>query len=469
MLLTAGFGMSVTPAASAMPGPSAFSTGFVDDTTFEAVDPNLRSLWLGRARALGAGWVRLTVPWFVVAPYQLPPRFDAASASDPNYHWSWLDDVVRDATSHHLRVLLMINQPPTWAYGRNPPSAALAPAWRPNIGALGAFAHALAQRYSGRFPDPLNPGRHLPRISYFQAWNEPNLRVALMPQWTRSHRHWVPASPAYYRRMLNAVYANVKAVQPRAYILAAGLAPYGDPPGVDRMPPVVFLRELLCLAGKRLRRERCRDPAHFNAIDIHPYALTPTIHARNANDVSVPDLGKLSRVLSVARRFHRALPGGRKPIWVTEIDWTSRPPDPYGIPIGRQTRFVALAFYEFWRQGVKNMFWFLIRDLAYKSLAGAGVYFSSGAAKPSARAFEFPFVALPQDHHVMILWGRAPRRGIVTIQRLRRHRWRNLLRLRTTRGGVFYARRGLGSHLILRAVAARVASAPWSTGRVTSR
>jgi hypothetical protein len=41
------------------------------------------------------------------------------------------------------------------------------------------------------------------------------------------------------------------------------------------MPPVTFLRELLCLHGDRLRRESCPQPAHFDALDIHPYTLRP--------------------------------------------------------------------------------------------------------------------------------------------------------------------------------------------------
>src|SRR5205085_6547447 len=98
-----------------------------------------------------------------------------------------------------------------------------------------------------------------------------------------------------YRSLLNAAWANIKAVQPHAYVLAAGLAPYGYPPGFNWMQPVQFLRELLCLHGAGLHPERCPNRAHFDAIDIHPYSLRPTIHAFNRDDVSVPDLGRLSR------------------------------------------------------------------------------------------------------------------------------------------------------------------------------
>jgi hypothetical protein len=464
-------GAAARPAA-AMPGPSSIATGLVDDTTFEGQSGSLRATWLTQAQKLGSSWVRMTVPWFVVAPARPGGGFHAPNAADPHYNWGFLDAAVRDATARRQHILLMVMEAPSWAVGQHPSSPSFAPVWQPSASAFGQFAHALAQRYSGRFPDPLKPGRHLPTVSSFQAWNEPNLRTALMPQWTRSRGHWVSASPAWYRGMLNAFYAGVKSVQRHATVLAAGLAPYGDPPGVDRTPPVVFLREMLCLSGDHLRRERCPNPAHFDAIDEHPYALTPTLPARNRTDVSVPDFGKLRRVLTAARRAHRALPSGPKQIWMTELDWTSKPPDPAGVAINLQARYVSLAFYELWRQGISHMFWFLIRDLPYKSLAGAGLYFRTGAAKPSAGAFRFPFVALRavQPHarqtstiRTLTLWGRAPRAGRVTIQLRRGHRWRSVVRLRTTRGGVFYAQRKFAAHSVLRAQQGKLTSLGFSS------
>jgi polysaccharide biosynthesis protein PslG len=473
VLLALGMiGLIVTAAAArpaaAMPGPSSIATGLVDDTTFESQTASLRATWLTRAEQLGSSWVRVAVPWFVVAPASPGDGFRATDAADPHYRWGFLDDAIRDATSRRQHILLMVTEAPSWALGQHPSSPSFAPVWQPSPTAFGQFAHALAQRYSGHFADPVRPGRKLPNVSYFQAWNEPNLRTALMPQWTRSHGRWVSASPSWYRGMLNAFYAGVKSVQRHARVLAAGLAPYGDPPGVDRTPPVVFLREMLCLSGPRLRRERCPNPAHFDAIDEHPYALTPTIPARNSTDVSVPDFGKLRRVLTAARRAHRALPSGSKQIWMTELDWTSKPPDPYGVALSLQARYVSLAFYELWRQGVSHMFWFLIRDLPYKSLTGAGLYFRNGVAKPSTTAFRFPFVAIPAAHQTgrvrtLILWGRAPKPGRVTIQLRRGHAWRTVLRLSTTRGGVFYAQRRFAAHSVLRAQEGKLASLGFSS------
>jgi hypothetical protein len=303
-------------------------------------------------------------------------------------------------------------------------------------------------------------------VSYFQIWNEPNLRIDLTPQWLRRGGRFVPESPVLYRRMLNAAYANIKAVQPTAHVLAAGTAPYGDAPGVDRMRPVVFMRELLCLRGAVLRREPCPNPAHFDAIAHHPYTLRPTLHAYNPDNVSLPDLGKLQRIVRVAVRTGRALPAGPKPMWVTELAWTSRPPDPGGITTALQARYLSRAFYELWRQGVTHVFWLELRDppAGTNALLGSGVYLNNGRAKQAAGAFRFPFVALPGRKGMITLWGRAPAAGSVSIQLGRGRGWQPLFALHTTSGGIFYTRRRLGRQLVLRAIQRNVASRPWATG-----
>jgi hypothetical protein len=396
----------------------------------------------------------------------LTQGFRASDPADPGYNFSTLDASVRSATANGQHLLLQLLAAPSWALGLGAPASAPPDTWRPNARALGAFAHALAQRYSGRFPDPRNRRRMLPRVTYFQVWDEPNLPTYLTPQWTRTATgSFVPGSPGIYRQMLNAAYAGIKAAQRHAYVLAAGTAPYGDRPGVGRMAPVMFWRELLCLHGQALRPERCRNPAHFDAADHHPYAATPTVHAFRKDDVSVPDLGRIARVLRAAERAHRVLPRGRKPLWVTEIDWDSNPPDPYSkIPLRKQARYLSLGFYELWRQGVGHVFWFLMRDIRYYSLTGSGLYFLSNRAKPSMAAFRFPFVALGSRNRELTLWGHAPHAGAVTIERAAGHGWRRFIRLRTTRGGIFYAIRRAGSRLMLRARQGAIASLAFDSG-----
>ena len=232
-----------------LPGPASFSEGIVDDPTF--LDPYAseatRTSWFAAAHRIAAGWIRLGVYWQFIAPAR-PAQ--PSQPSDPGYSWGVTDAAVRDAAAHHIRLLLEIGYPPSWALGAHPPRDVSPNTWRPNAALFGQFARVVATRYTGRYPDPLRPQHTLPRVTSFQIWNEPNLRINLAPQWTHDQRgRPMPASPGIYRALLNAGYANVKAVQPHSTVLAAGLGPYGDPPGVDRMHPVAFMGELLCLRG----------------------------------------------------------------------------------------------------------------------------------------------------------------------------------------------------------------------------
>jgi hypothetical protein len=453
--------------AASLPGPAVFTTGLTDDPAFLSPSSSVRSVWLKRARQLGSSSVRIGVAWNTIAPFTLPSGgFNAANPNDPHYNWTGLDATIRDATVHDQTVVLLINRAPDWAEGPNPPSYVQQGAWDPSPKAFAAFAHVVAVRYSGHFPDPLHRGRTLPRVSYFQAWNEPNLPSYLMPQWIRGAQGSIVAeSPVLYRALLNAFYAAVKAVQPDAFVLAAGTAPYGDPPGVNRMAPLVFLRELFCLTST-LAPMACPDAPHLDGLDHHPYGLAPTIKAGLPDDVAVPDLGKIWRVLHAAQRTHHVLPAGPKSLWITEVDWSTSPPARLTQAV--QAAYLSEALYEFWSQNVSHVYWFQLRDPPGKtnSFAGSGLYFGNGAAKLATVAFRFPFVALPVPHsqRSVILWGKAPVAGTVLIQERVRTGWRTVRTLPTTAGGIFYAVPRLSPKLELRARIGAFASLGWVNG-----
>ena len=68
----------------------------------------------------------------------------------------------------------------------------------------------------------------------------------------------------------------------------------------------------------------------------HPYSVSaPRRHALSRNDISVPDVSRLTRAVSQAVKRGTARPRKRKPLWITELGWDSRPPDPNGVPARR--------------------------------------------------------------------------------------------------------------------------------------
>lgn len=453
---------AAVPTASSSASTTGLELGFVDDRHFS--DPLTGGTWLARARAVNGQIVRIGVAWSAVAP-QRPPA--AAAATDPGwagYRWAKLDAAVRAASVHGLRVLLSLGSAPDWAEGPHPPSKHRPGTWRPSPTALGAFATAAARRYGGSFADAAGT---LPAVGDWQAWNEPNLDYYLAPQWRRHNGTFVPASPEWYRRMLNAVYAGVRSVQPHATIVSAGTAPYGDSPGATRMRPAQFTRELLCLRSSALRPLLCPDPAHFDALDHHPYSIAgPDRHALNADDVGIPDLARITGALRKAERTGRALPGGRKPLWITEVSWDSAPPDPHGVPLARHARWLQQALHSLWRQGARVILWLSIGDQppvpSYAGSYQSGVFFGTGAPKPAATAFRFPFV-LTCPGRACTAWGRSPTPGSqVTIERGTAAGWRALRSVIAGADGVFSTRVEPGGAAVLRARAGQDTSLAWA-------
>ena len=179
--VTAAAGVAGSSALAVAPAAArGLTVGFAADNSLLDGTAATRSVWLDRAVAEGARIVRVPVVWSEVAPLRRPAGFRPQDPGSPGYNWSSTDETVRELSQHGLTPLLMILSAPTWAEGAHRPALAPPGTWEPNAGQFASFARAAAQRYSGAYPDPLYGGESLPRVRYWQAWNEPNL--ALLPQ-----------------------------------------------------------------------------------------------------------------------------------------------------------------------------------------------------------------------------------------------------------------------------------------------
>jgi hypothetical protein len=465
VLLTGVLLAGVSPSSAKALG---LTTGFFGDPVLAGGTAATRAVWIPRAVAVGAEMVRVNVFWSQVAPPVRPPGFAPANPSSLGYDWTPIDAAVRDLTSHGVRVLMGIYNAPVWAEGAGQPAGGLPGTWRPDPSQYGDFAAAAALRYDGHFPDPMRAGAFLPHVRDWQAWNEPNLDTYLAPQWVAAGRGWAPASPAIYGRLLNAFYAAVKHVSSSNVVIAAGTAPYGDPPGGDRMPPVAFDRTLFCLKDNaRLTPVSCPNPPRLDAIDHHPYGIEgPLWHAFNADDAAVPDIYKITRVLSAAEHAGHVLPRGPKQVWATEISWDSSPPDPEGVPVARQARWLEQSLYVLWSQGVDTVLWYQLVDSppipSYAATYQAGLYYLDGTPKPSAQAFRFPFVTNRLNRRQVQAWGRTPVGGKLAIEVLRGRRWAVVRRLRLRADQVFLTTLAIRGRAVFRAQLASQASLAWT-------
>jgi hypothetical protein len=485
--LTITFGLAPTVARAAL--PSTFTTGFADTVYYQSCPPaaersvndenfgcgSNRNMWLSRTVQSGAQFILLWVSWSSVAGQRPAAGTDPSNPANPAYNWGTLDATVRAMTAHGLRVVLSVTSAPLWAEGpdRPPISVALPFTWRPDPNAFAAFSEAVARRYGGSF----NPGTGvLPRVRYFQAWTEPNLPEHLNPQWVRVKGHLVAESPILYRSLLNGFYRAVKAVHPSNVVITAGTAPYGDPPGGQglrgklpdpnglRMQPALFWRDVLCLNGQALKPQSCPDPAHFDILAHDPYEFSnPLVRAGQADNVTLPDMWKLQRILTKATQTGRALPRMQHPLWCTEFGWNTRPPSRRGVALMKRAQFIDEGFYELWLQGISTATWYLIRDQPPERVLTwqTGLYYVNGRRKPGFEAFRFPFIAKRAGKQRATVWAVSPDSGTLSVQARESGRWRTVLRARVRAHGVIHGTIAVSGQQLVRGVIRSDVSLNW--------
>lgn len=352
----------------------------------------------------GATAVRLLVSWGSVAPAVRPANFDATDPSDPAYDWSSTDALVVAAVAAGLDPILCILNAPAWAGGT---------ANEPSPSELGRFATAAATRYDGHFGG-------LPRVRYFQVWNEPNLAPNLVPQRVGSSL----VSPVLYRMMVNAFSGAVHRAVSDDLVIAGGLAPYAATTGPG-IPPLTFMREFLCLSGARIRpRPNCLERASFDIWAMQPYTWGgPTHQATIPGDLALGDLPQMKSLLDGAYASGKIIARQAPEFWVTEFSYDTNPPDPGGVSLDLQARWTSESLYRMWQSGVSLVTWFLLRDQPFPARWQSGLYFNGGAwaddqPKPTFEAFRFPMVAFPESGGTRV-WVRVPpgASGPVTFER----------------------------------------------------
>ena len=129
----------------------------------------------------------------------------------------------------------------------------------------------------------------------------------------------------------------------------------------------------------------------------HPYSVSaPRRHALSRNDISVPDVSRLTRAVSQAVKRGTARPRKRKPLWITELGWDSRPPDPNGVPARRHASWLADGFFVLWKQRAEKVVWTFVRDQAptggYGGTYQSGIFLLDGTPKLAQQAITFPVV-----------------------------------------------------------------------------
>ena len=288
--------MSAVVAVTALLGAGGIAdarplvTGILDPVS-SSPDPDERQQWLQRTADAGAQIARIAVNWSALAPTR---PSDPADPGDGAYDFAGLDAAVAGASANGLKVMLTFTGAPAWAEGPGRPEGTPAGSWRPDSGQVRAFAEALARRYSGSY-------EQLPRVRHYQVWNEPNLNTYLSPQYSGKKL----VSPRLYVKLLNAAYKGIKAASKRNVVIGAGTAPFGDRAGGNRTRPLLFCaRPFASSTGATRSRASAAATTRASTFSTQPTNPIdgPGTSAVADDDITVPDMSRLKRLLRAAER-----------------------------------------------------------------------------------------------------------------------------------------------------------------------
>jgi hypothetical protein len=320
-------------------------------------------------RSLHVQVLRVNLHWAAIA--QRRP-INAVDPNDSAYNWTIYDNAVLNAKRYGQQILFSVIDTPGWENGGAGKNHAPA-----QMNDLRDFALAAATRYSGSWI--ATGGQRLPAVHLWAAWNEPNNPVFLTPQYKYVKGKWVAQSAIDYAHICAAVYTGVHAARVSGDKVACGLtAPRGNNnPAQPRasISPLAFLKAVHA-AGLRT----------FDAWAHHPYYISPSeTPTSKPNGSTAITLGNLQVLIDQVTRYY-----GKKPIWITEYGWQTKPPDPYiGVSWSRQASYLTEAFAIARKNPrIQLMLWFLLRDEPNVAGWQSGLETTAGQKKPSYTAFQ---------------------------------------------------------------------------------
>jgi photosystem II stability/assembly factor-like uncharacterized protein/GH35 family endo-1,4-beta-xylanase len=194
--------------------------------------------------------------------------------------WQAADEAVAGAEYYGLNLIVRLDHPPEWAT-----ATSIAPGAPPvDLVAYSQWVRRVVERYKGR-------------VGAYIIWNEPNLAL----EWAGQQ-----PDPKAYVELLNVGYTAVKAVDPQAVVVSAGLAPTNTQ-NDEALDDRLFLEEMY----------RHGAGAYFDVLGVHAYGFgRPPDDPRGAHGGL--NLARTEELREIMVRHG----DGTKPLWITEMGWT---------------------------------------------------------------------------------------------------------------------------------------------------
>ncbi len=271
---------------------------------------------LGLMKAAGLTWVKQQFAWR-----------DIEGAAKGKFIWANADQAVYFSNAKGIDVLARVDNAPDWAapgcFDVNKMSMGPAKKMQDWVDFLTAFV----TRYKGR-------------IRAYEIWNEPNLS-----------REWCnqPPNPTAYVALLQASYAAIKAVDPNAIIVSAGMTPTTQS-DAKAMPDTTFIEQMYAAMKNK-------SDGYFDVLGVHapgfkaPPDMSPDDVANNPTyNHGEGAAGRIYtfRHAEDVRKIMVAHGDSAKQIAILEFGWTLDPVHPayswFRVEEQTQAAYVPGAF-----------------------------------------------------------------------------------------------------------------------------
>lgn len=228
------------------------------------------------------------------------------------WDWTFTDAAMRALLPHDIHILGVLGPSVGWATPYPRDGHHDVSYYAPDPDLFLDYVRAVVSRYH-RYVD------------HWEVWNEPD-----HPYFWRPH-----PDPQAYADLLQRTSTLIKQIDPEAQVLIGGFNPFDTS----------FVREV-AEAGAWER---------FDILAIHPYV-----------DPYSPEEGNIAASLDAMHALNYQY--GEKPIWVTEVGWSSGPGDRDSAGLTdeeHQASYLIRSMLLLWSAGVDRIFWYMLKDDAH--------------------------------------------------------------------------------------------------------
>lgn len=225
------------------------------------------------------------------------------------WDWTFTDAAMRAILKQDIEVLGVLGPSVGWATANQRDVPNDVSYYAPDPDLFVDYVRAVVTRYR-RY------------IDHWEIWNEPDNPTFWRPQ----------PDPVAYAELLMRSSAVIKEIDPDATVLIGGFNPFDK----------TFARTVAAEGAWN----------SFDIIAIHPYV-----------DPYSPEDGNIAASADIARALGNQF--GPKPIWVTELGWSSGPSDRDQVGLTDeelQASYLVRAMLLLWEAGVERSFWYTFKD-----------------------------------------------------------------------------------------------------------